>query len=255
MKEEITMFVRKWSTLATVLAVALACAAAAAAPVTAPTPEDIWQRSRAVYEGLTSYADTGVVLVEAPSISESHAFTTRFQAPRRLYFDFVKNEDVDRYVIWSDAEAFHTWWQTTGVEDEYPRGSGIGAFAQADYLTTGSALKLPPLIFPQSGLQGPLTNFKDFVLDGTEKIGGSTCYRLAGRTSDIYTATGREVNIRKMTVWIDSETLLIRKIFEDTPKGVPVSQFMHTTTTFEPQLNPALKDDAFDFEAPTVNQE
>ena len=233
----------------------MAVSASVAAPADAPlTADDIWQRSLSAYEGLTSYADTGVVLVEAPSISESHSFTTRYGTPRSLYFDFVKNEEVDRYVIWSDEEAFHTWWQTTGVEDEYPRGSGIGAFAQADYLTNGSAMKLLPLIFAKSGLQGALTNFRDFALDGTEKIGGHDCYRLAGRTSDVYTATGREVNIRKVTVWIDSETLLIRKVFEDTPKGTPPALFMHTTTTFEPQLNPALQDDAFAFEAPAINE-
>jgi len=237
-------------TISAAVAMTLAIATAAAAP---PTAEDAWQRARDVYAGLHSYADTGVVLFEAPSISETHSFTTRYEAPRSLYFDFVKNENVDRYVIWSDAEAFHTWWKTTGVEDEYPLGSGIGAFAQADYLTAGAALKLLPLIFAQSGLQGPLTNFKEAMLDGTEKIGGHTCYRLVGRTSDVYTATGHEVNIRKVIVWIDTDTLLIRQVFEDTPKGTPVGQFTQTTTTFDPHANPKLEDASFRFEAPTEN--
>ena len=233
----------------TVIAVIAVATNAAAAP----SPEDIWKRTLDLYAGLTSYSDTGTVLFEAPGISETHRFTTRYQSPRTLYFDFVKVENVDRFVIWSDAEAFHTWWMTTGLEEAYPKGSGIMAFSQADYLTNGSAIKLLPLIFSQSGLQGTFTNFRDLTLDGTEKIDNHICFRLVGRTSELYTATGREVNIRKLTVWIDGNSLLIRKIFEDTPKGIPIKQYLHRTTTFEPLANPQLDASSFQFTAPAGN--
>jgi outer membrane lipoprotein-sorting protein len=231
------------------LATVVTCAAAQAA-FAAPSADDILQRTRGMYTALKSYSDTGTVLFEAPNISERHSFASRYQAPRSFYFDFKKAGNVDRYVIWSDAEAFHTWWMTTGVEDEYPKGSGTGAFSQADYLTAGSALLIPTLLFSQSGLAGPLTNLKDGVLDGTEKVASHPCYKIIGTTRDVYTATGREVNIRKLTLWIDTESLLIRKIFEDTPKGSPVREFKHTTTAFEPQANPRVTAESFKFVAP-----
>lgn len=254
------MLVQRCPMLKALRDIATACAFALIGAVTAApssaaslSPEDIWQRTVAGYAALHSYSDTGTVLVEGPGISDKHSFKTRYQAPRSFYFDFVKSEDVDRYVIWSDAEAFHTWWKTTGVEDEYTRGSGTAAFGQADYLTAGSALKLPPLIFSQSGLQGPLTNFKDPVLDGSETIGGHDCHRLVGMTRDVYTATGREVNIRKLTVWIESDNFLILKVVEGSPKGMPPMQAMQTTTTFEPVANPKLDEASFKFDVPTAN--
>ncbi|MBI1211244.1 MAG: hypothetical protein GC190_07265 [Alphaproteobacteria bacterium] len=242
------------SALALLLVAMTASFAAAADPAPAPgSADDIWQKTAATYAALKSYADTGTVLVELPGLTETHNFTSRFQSPRFYFFDFTKHEDSDRYVIWSDAQAFHTWWRTTQLEDEYPPGTGINAFAQADFLTTGSALKLAPLIFAGSGLQGPLLNFNDIQLDGTETISGHKCYRLIGMTRDIYTATGKEVNIRQITVWIESDTFMIRKIVEDAPRGTPPAQAGQTTTTFEPKANPKLDEASFHFEAPAAN--
>ena len=78
--------------------------------------DDILQRSRAMYGELRSYADTGVVLEEYGSGSKDrHAFTTNFnRAPRRFSFDFSK-DGGDRYVVWGDPDAFHTWWKATGA--------------------------------------------------------------------------------------------------------------------------------------------
>jgi outer membrane lipoprotein-sorting protein len=213
----------------------------------------IWQKTVAAYGALKSYSDTGTVQVELPGVSETHKFTSRYLGPRNYLFDFVKHDDADRYVIWSDAQAFHTWWRTTQLEEEYPPGTGVNAFGQADFLTVGSALKLSPLIFSGSGLQGPLLNFTDIQLDGEEDIGGRKCHRLLGMTRDVYTATGREVNIRQITVWIDAETFLVRKILEESPRGTPPAQAGTTTTTFEPVLNPKLEAAAFQFEAPAAN--
>lgn len=214
---------------------------------------DIWQKTVAAYAGLKSYSDSGKVLIELPGLTETHNFTSRFQSPRFYFFDFTKHEDSDRYVIWSDAQAFHTWWRTTQLEDEYPPGTGINAFGQADFLTAGSALKLAPLIFAGSGLQGPLLNFDDMQLDGTEDLGGHKCYRLIGMTRDVYAATGNVVNVRQITVWIETGTYMIRKIVEDSPRGTPPAQAGQTTTTFDPTPNPKLDATSFHFEAPAAN--
>src|SRR5262245_51264858 len=54
--------------------------------------DDVLARSRAMYAGLRSYADTGTVLHEfSVSSKERHTFTTYFnRSPRRFYFDFKK---------------------------------------------------------------------------------------------------------------------------------------------------------------------
>jgi hypothetical protein len=56
------------------------------------------------------------------------------------------------------------------------------------------------------------------------------------------------VNVRNLTVWIDSTSYLIRKILEDAP-AVP-GMLNRTTTTFNPQANPKLNDDSFQFAPP-----
>ncbi len=239
--------------LATLFSLFALAPAALAGADAAMSPEDIWKRTLEGYATIQSYSDTGTVEVEGAGINDRHTFVTRYQKPRSYFLEFTKNGGVDSYVIWSDAEAFHTWWKTTGLVEDYPRGSGVFAFGQAGYLTTGSALKLAPLFFSQSGLQGPFINFKDLTLEGSETIGSHDCYKLAGVTRDVYAATGREVNIHKLTAWIDKQSLLIVKVLEGAAKGTPPAQAMQTTTTFEPIANPQLEDASFKFDAPAAN--
>lgn len=211
--------------------------------------DDVLQRSRDMYAALRSYADSGVVVEEyGASSKDRHTFTTLFnRAPRRFYHDFTK-QGGDRFVVWADPEAFHTWWKTTGVQEDYPNPNNAAAFSQIGPHTYGSGLKIPPLLFAKAALQGDFTNFADAVLDGTEDVGGHRCYRVLGTARDIYVATGKEVNIRKMTLWIDSESLLIRKVVEQS-KALP-GQINRRTTTLEPQANPTLDEARFRFTPP-----
>jgi outer membrane lipoprotein-sorting protein len=239
-----------------VAAVALAlCAlpaphAVSRAAATPASADDILARSRALYAGLNSYADTGVVLDEyGTGTRERHSFTTYFsRAPRGFYFDF-KRESGDRFLIWGDPQAFHSWWRATGVKDDYPNPNNIGAFSTAGPHTVGSALKIPTLLYSKAPFQGAFTNYTDAVQDGTEEIGGHRCYRLVGTAKDVYGATGHESNLRKMTVWIDAESFLIRQVVE-VPKEILPGHIDKTTTTFEPQANPALDESRFKFTPP-----
>lgn len=225
----------------------------AGAAAAEPSAEEIWKRTVESYAAVQTYADTGSVEVQGAGIHDKHTFLTRYRGPRNFFMEFTKNEDSDRYVIWSDAEAFHTWWRTTGLVEDYPVGSGAGAFGQADFLTAGAVMKLAPLLFSQAGLQGPLVNFKDPELEGSETVASHDCYKLVGLTRDVYAATGREVNIRQLTVWIDKTTSAIIKTLEGVPKGTPPAQGMQTTTTFEPVTDPKLDDESFKFDAPAAN--
>jgi hypothetical protein len=218
--------------------------------------EDVLERSRAAYAALHSYSDAGTVLTEerppgAPLIAERHTFTTYYSAPRHFFFDFREDPRAggDRLVIWCSGEAFETWWSATRVHETYPRGTGANAFALASLPTKGSALEVPPLLFAQAGLQGPLVALKAGGLAETEDLDGHRAHKLVGEVSLAY-ATGRGAHVRPTTVWIDAQTLLVRKVLEDTPAGAPAGSVSRVTTTFEPKANPALGDAQFRFAVP-----
>jgi hypothetical protein len=64
-------------------------------------------------------------------------------------------------------------------------------------------------------------------------------------------ATGRGAHPRPTTIWIDAQTLLVRKIVEDTPAENPQGSLDRLTTTFEPRANPQLEDSVFRFAVPS----
>jgi outer membrane lipoprotein-sorting protein len=215
------------------------------------SPEAILQRSRAIYAALGSYSDSGTVVVDLTATTQDrHTFTTLFKrAPRHFLFDFRKQGD-DRYVVWGDPDAFHTWWKEIDQQSDYPNPQNIDAINLSDFQTAGSVNKISALLYSKAPLVGALTHFADVSLDGTEDIGGQHCFRLVGRTSDLYGATGKEVNIRKLTMWIDATTALVRQIREEA-KGPPGS-INRTTTTFVPVANPTLADGQFTFAPPAL---
>ena len=114
-------------------------------------------------------------------------------------------------------------------QTDYPNPNNAPAISLSGRNTGGAALKIPTLLYSKAALGGDFNNFADVVLDGTEPISGRRCYRLIGRASDVYAASGKEVNTRRMTVWIDTESLLISQVREEW-KGLP-GQRSRTTTT------------------------
>ncbi len=219
---------------------------------------DVLERSRALYGSLQSYADQGTVMTESkspggPAVIERHTFTTYYRAPRHFYFEF--NEDKaaggDRLAICGDNEAFHRWWSVAGFEDTYPKGQGATAFAVSATPTHWSAVQIASVLFAGAGLKSPLVNFGEAAIEGTEDIGGRRSHQLRGIARSVYAQTGRGEQARRTTVWIDTETLLVRRIFEDTPRGLIAGSVMQVTTTFDPQANPKIDDSRFVFKAPT----
>ncbi|HEV3063192.1 MAG TPA: hypothetical protein VGY48_33410 [Vicinamibacterales bacterium] len=224
------------------------------ASVHVATVDDVVQRCEAVYAALASYADTGSVVEEyGVSSRDTHKFTTYFsRAPRRFLFDFHK-QGGDRFVVWGDPGAFHTWWKTTGVQEDYPNPNNVAAFTLIGPHSYGAGLKAPVLLFANAALQGDFTNFADAAMDGTETIDGRVCYRIAGTARDIYQATLKEVNVRKMTLWIDTQSLLIRKVVEQF--NATPGQIHRVTTTYAPASNPALDEARFRFAPPVPGSE
>jgi outer membrane lipoprotein-sorting protein len=216
--------------------------------------DDLLARTRAAYAALRSYADTGTVDYEfgpaSAPLREHHTFKTFYRAPRHYFFDFVKQRNVDRYVVWSDDEVFHTWWQQAQVAQTYPKGQGTAALTNGTTATLHAIMQITPLLFAQAGLTGTLNEIGELSDAGTESVNGHMCRKITGTAKAKYQATGNETNVRRATVWIDMQTLLVRRIFEDTPQGGPAGNVMRYTTTFDPQPNPQLDDSQFTFTPP-----
>ncbi|HVZ19995.1 MAG TPA: hypothetical protein VG871_02975 [Vicinamibacterales bacterium] len=236
---------RRLSAIALVIALVLAARTARVRGA-----EDVLQKMRDVYAALETYLDTGTVIVEYGTASkDQHTFSTVIRrTPRGFFFDFRK-QNGDRYVIWGDPDAYHTWWKTTAVVEDYPNPNNVGAFGTAGAQTAGAAMKIPPLWYAKANLQGPFLHLEAPVLKGQESIGGHACDRLEGTTADVYGATGRRVNVRTVTVWIDTQSSLIRKIVE-VPADVLPGHIDRTTTTFEPAANGGINAAQFGWRPP-----
>lgn len=237
-------------------AACLFLSAATAAELGTLSPEQVLKQSRDTYVALTSYADTGSVTTRyhsgrAPESVETYTFRTAYQTPRQFLFDFKKGMDAgaERFVIWSEGQDFNSWWSATQVHEDYPQGQGANAFALSAYPTQESSVMIPALLFSKAGLQGPLSSFTLLKGAGTEKLGEHLCYRLIGQEAMAY-KTGTVAGGRAVTLWIDAETLLMRKIFEDTPDGDGGDILNTVTTSFEPVANPAIDPTRFHFEVP-----
>jgi outer membrane lipoprotein-sorting protein len=215
----------------------------------AETPETILEHVRSVYAALTSYSDKGTVTKEYTATSrDTFSFTTNLnRSPRHFLFDYSR-PGGDRLVVWGDPEAFHTWWKATGQTNHYPNPSNTNALTLNDYPTSGAISKIVPLLYSKAGLPGTIAQFVPSRLVGIEQVGGSKCFKLEGTASDSYGATGNKVNIRTVTLWIDSTSYLVRKVSEE--RSATTGTLNRTTTTFEPQANPRIDDGAFKFTPP-----
>jgi outer membrane lipoprotein-sorting protein len=207
--------------------------------------EDALTRSRAAYGSLQSYADTGVIVHEyGTSSQDRHTFTTAFnRLPRRFRLEFTK-QNGDRFIVWGDPDAFHTWWKATGVQRDYPNPDNSGAITMSAESTVGATSKVPTLLYAKAALPGSFSNLTGITAATPETVDGHRCERVTATASDVY-GTGHEVNARKVTFAIDAESLLIRRVVEEWP-ALP-GQVSRTTTTYQPQLNPQLDESRFRF--------
>jgi hypothetical protein len=98
-----------------------------------------------------------------------------------------------------------------------------------------------------------LTAFKEPRLAGDEDLDGHKVHKLVGEVTLAY-ATGLGGHPRPTTVWIDAQTLLVRKIFQDTPAESPAGSASQITTTFQPQADPRLADSLFRFAVPGASR-
>ena len=123
-----------------------------------------------------------------------------------------------------------------------------GALQTAAHRTRGTSLLIPSLLYTQAGLSGTITQIEGAQVTGTDTINGRACHKITGTA--VMILSGRRNNERAVTVWIDAESRLIRRVFEDT-KGLPGNTFSRLTVTLDPRANPTIEDARFQFKVPS----
>ena len=136
----------------------------------------------------------------------------------------------------------------------YPAGTDQVAPFRASRAATGDvSILVPSLINVKAQLPGPIQQLEEVELVGEESVGARRSHKLMGIARSYY-PSGQVAEVRRMTVWIDAESYLVRKVFLDTPKGMPVGVVSRLTVTLHPTPNPALSDSVFTFTVPSVQQ-
>jgi hypothetical protein len=221
---------------------------------------EVLTRSRALYPTLTSYTDTGTVTVESPGVLDTAKFKTYFRQPTDFYFEFYDHTSISggvkipmpsRMVLWMFKGELETWNAALKSHSIFPRAEGrqVSALVGNAAGTYGTAVLISSLLFAKANISAAVQELVQATVTGEELVGGRRCHKVQGIAQSVY-PSGAVTNVRPMTIWIDAESLLIRKVFEDTPKGYPVGSFSRRTTTYEPQANLPLDDARFAFKVP-----
>lgn len=220
------------------------------------------KKSMATYPTLSSYADSGTVLKESPGLADRYQFKT-FMRKESLDFKFdfrgVTSTSAGttfdlsslHIVIWmvrGEMESFNSHLQSHEI---IPRASGNqpAVLHRAASGTLGTSTLIPALIYDTANLSGTIRQIQQATDAGMEEVDGHNCRKIIGLAVEYY-PSGQIASARQVTVWLDADSLLVRKVFEDTPKGYPAGSYLKTTITLEPVANGALQDSDFRFSVP-----
>jgi outer membrane lipoprotein-sorting protein len=249
--------------VAALAALAGSRAAASEGEVTRSLPP-LLTEAIARYAALTSYADTGTVVEEVGGMIHESAVRTSFRrATRDLYLDFeplrtrypglndhVVADTGQRVVIWMAKGAMQTY------SFYFARHTIVAADQQPNTLkgeiasTRGTAALIPSLLYPKALLPGTLLQLEQASAGGADAIAGHRCHVVTGEAAEYY-PSGRRTNVRKVTVWLDAESLLVRQVREDL---VAETGSHRLTVTLDPVANPAIADTAFAFSVPPAKE-
>jgi outer membrane lipoprotein-sorting protein len=225
---------------------------------------DALRRSKAVYAALKSYADTGTVIDEHSGFSGHSVFKTYFRRTDAVdfYFDYTFQYQVyskdssrlpynnSRRLWWMRNHNLQTYNFETKEHRTYPATSNQ-AGSLNEPRTKGASLLITELLFRSANLPGTILQIEESSAAGMEDVGGHVCYKVLGVAAAYY-PSGQRTNVRQVTVWIDRDSLLIRKVFEDTPTSYGPDGINRLTFLLEPQANPTLDDSKFDFQVPGI---
>lgn len=225
---------------------------------------DVLTKTIAYYSTLTSYSDTGSVAQEVPGHLTNAKFVTHFRrATRDLYFDFRTLDyvevaskraiDMSRYrtVIWmfkGEMETYSFYFRAHDIINA-EGGGQVRAVQGAAHATVGTSMLIPSLLYSQARMPSTILQVEQATVAGMEEIGGRRCHKVTGIAAAYY-PSGQRTGVRPVTIWIDVESQLIRRLLEDTPKGAATGSLSRLMINFEPQANPAIDDSKFHFKVP-----
>ena len=223
------------------------------------------QKAIAYYATLASYADSATVTVDDGGTVEKSRFITYYRrASRDFFFDFqmLSSTTVStKFTIDLSAHRF-VLWMFKGSMQSYQRSAiqphqvvnpanQVQALSGLAHATRGASILITSLLFSQARLPSAILQIEEAALAGVEDVGGRRCHKLTG-TAAAYYPSGRRTGVRPVTVWIDTETQLIRRVVEDTPEGYGDGKgVLRIQFDYQPQANPAIDDGKFQFSVPT----
>jgi hypothetical protein len=243
-----------------VLVIATLLMATTTAARAADNGMDLLNQSIARYAALASYADTGTVVRDQGGLADRWKFKTHFQRPLNFRFEFqgvssrsgelVTDTSDNHIVLWMIQGELQGYNRRMRMHTVIPRtGNQPAELLGASVATAGTSVLIPSLLYSKSNLPGTLQQIREAVNAGYETVGGHRCHKIVGKAAQFY-PSGKMTNVRPVTVWIDAETLLVRKVLEDTPEGHPAGFFNRLTVTIDPVMNPTLAEDSFRFTIP-----
>jgi hypothetical protein len=134
------------------------------------------------------------------------------------------------------------------------------AVAGATGVSGRSAHTVPALLLPDLGESWRLTDLSDLVSLADGRIGGEPCYRVQGRyvpapldparEEELFRLTGvgpTRVEYSPTTLWLDRDTLLVRRIEEATRWEAFRTE---EVTDYQPEADVAVGDAELEFGAP-----
>lgn len=249
--------------------VARLCAFAVAAVALVPALQartalpEVLKSAVATYAALQSYADTGTIRIEVPGIVDEARITTRFRrATGDLYFEYQGLTSTNpgtkftidmrghRTVVWMAQNEMQKYDFGSRTHEIVPPGNGqVQALQGLAYPTRGTSILIPSLLYPKAQLPSAILQLESAAVTGIDTVGGKRCHKIVGTAAARY-PSGQRTGARPVTVWIDAEANLIRRVFEDTPEGYAPGAYQRTTITLEPQAGPSIPDTGFQFTPP-----
>jgi hypothetical protein len=229
-------------------------------PARAEDGMDLLKRSMALYSTLPTYADSGTAVREGPGLVDRWKFQTWFQRPLNFRFDFqgvtstsaglTVDSSSQHIVLWMIEGELQSFNRQMRSHNTVPRtGNQPAELLNASAGTAGTSVLIPSLLFAKAQLPGSIRQIREAAHAGYESINGHRCHKIVGQAAQYY-PSGQMTNVRQVTVWLDAQSLLVRKVFEDTPKGYPSSAYLRLTIVLDPQMNPQLQDANFRFSVP-----
>jgi hypothetical protein len=221
---------------------------------------DLLKRSMTFYSTLSAYSDSGTAVREGPGLVDRWKFKTYFVRPLNFRFDFqgvtsqsaglTTDASAQHVVLWMVKGELHSFNQQLRTHNTIPpTGNQPAELLNESARTAGTSVLIPSLLFAKSDLPGSIRQIREAAHAGFESVNGHRCHKIVGTAAQFY-PSGKMTNVRQVTVWLDAQSLLVRKVFEDTPQGYPAGSYLRLTIDLDPRANPQLQDESFEFTVP-----